>query len=188
MSFFTDILLITVGLSMDSLAVSIAGGATIRDCRLRYVVKIALVMALFQGGLTWIGYLLGTSFEQYIRSLDHWVAFGLLAYLGGRMIHEGAVKKEEERTLNLLCNKTLVCMALATSIDALAVGISIAVLGNPIAWQAVIIGSGTFLASALGVCVGSHFGKKVNVRLYLIGGIILIAIGAKIVVEHLFFL
>jgi putative Mn2+ efflux pump MntP len=185
---FIDILLIAAGLSMDSLAVSIAGGAVIRDCRLRHVFKIALVMALFQGGLTWIGYLLGTGFEQYITSFDHWIAFGLLSYLGVRMICEEVTEKDDKRTFNLLNNKTLIGMSLATSIDALAVGLSIAMLGNPIAWQALIIGLGTFVASALGIYTGSHFGKRINLRSYLIGGIILIAIGVKILAEHLFFL
>ncbi|MDR3194448.1 MAG: manganese efflux pump MntP family protein [Tannerella sp.] len=185
--FLIDILLLTVVLSMDSLTVSIAGGAVMRDLRMRYVFKIAAVMAVFQGGLAWVGYVFGTSFEQYIRSFDHWIAFGLLAYMGGRMIHEDLTKKDSECcTFNLLNNRTLFSLALATSIDALAIGISLALLGNPIGWQALIIGAGTFLASSVGVCAGNRFGKRINIRLCLAGGLMLIGIGVKILIEHLF--
>jgi putative Mn2+ efflux pump MntP len=178
--------LIAIGLSMDSLVVSIVGGATIRDCRLCHVLKIALVMAIFQGGLTLVGYFVGASFAPYIHAFDHWVAFGLLAYLGGKMIYEELSPRETERTIDLLHNRTLVCLSLATSIDAMAVGVSLAILQSPILWQTVAIGSGTFAAAAVGVCAGHRFGKKAKVTLVsLAGGAILIGIGFKILLEHL---
>jgi len=182
-----EVLLIAVGLSMDSLVVSIVGGATIRECRLRDVLKIALVMGAFQGGLTLVGYLCGKGFERYIYAFDHWVAFGLLAYLGGRMIYEELFKAEDERSIDLLNAKTLVYMSFATSIDALAVGISLAILRSPIVWQSVIIGGCTFIAAACGVYAGHRYGRKNNLKLGIVGGIILIGIGLKILIEHLIF-
>jgi putative Mn2+ efflux pump MntP len=181
-----DVIMMTVGLSMDSLVVSIVGGASIKRCRVwRHVLKIALTMGVFQGGLTLAGYLFGIGFERYVYAFDHWVAFGLLAYLGGRMIY-GELFKKEEHVIDLLNNRTLVYMALATSIDAIAVGISLAVLKNPIVWQAVIIGGGTFAAVACGVYFGYRFGKKAKVKLVgIAGGIILICTGVKILLEHL---
>ncbi|MDR1407949.1 MAG: manganese efflux pump MntP family protein [Tannerella sp.] len=182
-----EVLMITVGLSMDSLVVSIVGGAAIKDCRVWHVLKIALVMALFQGGLTLAGYLFGMGFERYVYAFDHWVAFGLLAYLGGRMIYDELFGKGEERSINLLHNGTLIYMSFATSIDALAVGISLAILKSAmIVWQAFIIGSGTFLAVACGVCFGHRFGKKARVKAAgIIGGLILMGTGVKILLEHL---
>jgi putative Mn2+ efflux pump MntP len=181
-----DAFLIAIGLSMDSLVVSIVGGATIRNCRPCHVLKIALVMAIFQGGLTLAGYFVGVSFAPYIHTFDHWVAFGLLAYLGGKMIYEELSSKETERTFDLLHNRTLVCMSLATSIDAMAVGVSLAILQSPIVWQTVVIAGGTFLAAAVGVCAGHRFGKKAKLALVSVaGGTILIGIGVKILLEHL---
>jgi len=180
-----DILLITVGLSMDSLVVSIVGGATAQKCRLRDVLKIAVVMGIFQGGLTAAGYMCGVGFEQYIGAFDHWVAFGLLSYLGGKMIYEELFKRDDERTFDLLNMRTLIYMAFATSIDAIAVGISLAFLRSPIVWQSVIIGGGTFIASAFGVCFGRRFGRRTNLKLGIVGGIILIGIGIKILIEHI---
>jgi len=182
-----ETLLITIGLSMDSLAVSMAGGAVLHTCRLGHICRIAIVMALFQGGMTLIGYLFGTGFDKYIHAFDHWVAFGLLCYLGGRMLYEDLKEKEDAKSFNPLSNKTLIGMAFATSIDALAIGISFAVLHTPILLQAAIIAAGTFVFSAAGVYFGNHFGKRTKLKLNIFGGIILIAIGAKILIEHLFF-
>lgn len=171
---------------MDSLAVSVTGGAVIRHCTTGNIVKIATVLGLFQAGMTAIGYLMGLGFERYIRAFDHWIAFFLLFYLGGKMIYDGLQQTDEACKFNPLCNKTLCGLGIATSIDALAVGISLAVLKNPLLLEAVIIGTVTFAFSAFGVFFGSRFGRKIDLKLDLIGGIILIAIGAKILIEHLF--
>lgn len=184
---FIEILLIAVGLSMDSLAVSVTGGAVIRNCTAGNIVKIAAVLGLFQASMTAIGYLVGMGFEKYICAFDHWIAFALLLYLGGKMIYDSQKDDGEDCKYNPLCNKTLCGLGIATSIDALAVGISLAILKTPILLEAATIGVVTFTISAFGVYFGSRFGRKVDLKLELIGGIILIAIGSKILVEHLFF-
>ncbi len=182
-----EILLLAVGLSMDSLAVSVAGGAVMRRLTMGGMVKIGLFMGVTQAGLTVVGYLLGAGFQKYITTIDHWIAFLLLLYLGGKMIWESRKEGEEECRTDLLDNKTLLGMSVATSIDALAVGISLALLDSEIVLEAVLIGVVTFLMSVFGVYFGSSFGRRIDLKLDLIGGLILIGIGAKILVEHLFF-
>lgn len=183
--FYFEVLLLAVGLSMDSLAVSVAGGAVIRQCTVGNVTKIASVLGIFQAGMTAVGYLAGINFEKYIRTFDHWIAFLLLFYLGIKMIYEGQQKKESsEYCFNLLKIQTLVGLGIATSIDALAVGISLAILKSPLFIEAFIIGIVTFGFSAFGVYFGNRFGNKLNLRIELIGGLILIGIGVKILLEH----
>lgn len=183
---YIEVLLLAIGLSMDSLAVSITGGAILKGrCSIRHIAKIAGVLGLFQAGMTVIGYTMGAGFERYIRSLDHWIAFVLLLYLGGKMIYDSTKEEEEEGKFDPLCNRTLCGLGVATSIDALAVGISLAVLKSPLTLQAATIGVVTFAMSAFGVYFGNRFGKKVDLKLDLIGGLILIGIGTKILIEHL---
>lgn len=179
-----EIVLLAVGLSMDSLAVSVTGGAVIRNCKPYHIIKIALVMGVFQAGMTLGGYLAGMGFKKYITSFDHWIAFILLLYLGGKMIYESTKDEDEDCKSNPLCNKTLCGLGVATSIDALAVGISLACLESAIALEALIIGVVTFIISAFGVYFGNRFGRKIDLKLDLIGGLILIAIGTKILIEH----
>lgn len=183
---FPEIILLAVGLSMDSLAVSVTGGAVIRNCTTGNIVKIASVLGVFQAGMTAMGYLMGVGFERYIRSFDHWIAFCLLFYLGGKMIYDGLHPDEEQSKFDPLCNKTLCGLGVATSIDALAVGISLAILKTPLMLEAATIGVVTFAFSAFGVFFGSRFGRKLDLKLDLIGGFILMAIGVKILIEHLF--
>ena len=141
--------------------------------------------------MPFIGWALGTQFESYITSIDHWIAFVLLAFIGGKMIAE-AVRPEDENVeidkmdppLDL---KEMLVLAVATSIDALAVGISLACIESAIALEALTIGIVTFLLSAFGVYFGNHFGRKIDLKLDLIGGLILIGIGTKILIEHLYF-
>lgn len=183
--FYFEVLLLAVGLSMDSLAVSVAGGAVIRQCTVGNVTKIASVLGIFQAGMTAAGYLAGIGFERYIRAFDHWVAFILLFYLGAKMIYDGFRKKEEgECCFNPLKMQTLMGLGIATSIDALAVGISLAILKSPLLIEAFIIGIVTFGFSAFGVYFGNRFGNKINLRIELLGGLILIGIGTKILLEH----
>lgn len=183
---FLEIILLAVGLSMDSLAVSVAGGAVIRNCTIGNVIKIAAVMGIFQAFFTAAGYLAGMGFQKYICAFDHWIAFFLLLYLGGNMVYASR-KEEDDDKVNILCTKTLCGLAVATSIDALAVGISLALLQEPLSLLALTIGIVTFLFSAAGVLFGNRFGRKIDLKLDLIGGFILIAIGTKILIEHLFF-
>lgn len=182
---FIEIILLAIGLSMDSLAVSVAAGAVIHNCKLCNMLKIGLVLGLFQSGMTVIGYTLGIGFEKYICAFDHWIAFILLFYLGAKMIYDGFRSDDNnESGFNPLNNKTLAGLGIATSIDALAIGISLAILKSDITLPALTIGLVTFAISACGVYFGSRFGNKINLRIELIGGLILIGIGTKILIEH----
>ena len=178
-----SILLIAVGLAMDSLAVSISGGIVMRPFCIRQSLRLALTMGIFQGGMTLLGWLMGVSFSSYITAFDHWIAFILLGFLGGKMIYESF--GEEETTISSVSTKTLLTLGVATSIDALAVGVSMAFLKTSIYFPAFIIGFVTFALSLIGVISGYRFGKIKGINVELFGGIILIAIGVKILIEHL---
>lgn len=182
-----EIILLAVGLSMDSLAVSVASGAILKQCAYKNIARIAFILAFFQAAFTLCGYLLGFSFLKYIEAFDHWIAFSLLLYLGGRMIWESFSPKEESDKIDPLCLKTLCGLGVATSIDALAVGVSLAMMQTSLVEVLGIIAVVTFIFSASGVCFGSKVRGNVNFRLDLIGGVILIGIGIKILIEHLFF-
>lgn len=182
-----ELVLLAIGLSMDSLAVSVTGGAVISKCKACHIIKVGAVMGIFQAGMTVIGYLAGMGFQKYITAIDHWIAFILLLYLGGKMVYDSTLNNEEDCKANPLCYKTLFGLGLATSIDALAVGISLAFLQTTILLAASTIGIITFVVSGFGVYFGSRFGRKFDLKLDLIGGLILIGIGTKILVEHLFF-
>lgn len=179
---FVTILLIAIGLSMDSLAVSISGGICMQPFCVRKSLKMAFVMGGFQGGMTWLGWILGTHFSSYINHLDHWIAFVLLIYLGGKMIYESF--KEEENSLISFSNKILLTLGIATSIDALAVGVSMAFLKTSIWLPASVIAFTTFFLSFMGVICGFRFGKIKGLKVELLGGFILIGIGIKILIEH----
>ena len=178
-----SILLIAVGLAMDSLAVSISGGIVMRPFCIRQSLRLALTMGIFQGGMTLLGWLMGVSFSSYITAFDHWIAFILPGFLGGKMIYESF--GEEETTISSFSTKTLLTLGVATSIDALAVGVSMAFLKTSIYFPAFIIGFVTFALSLIGVISGYRFGKIKGINVELFGGIILIAIGVKILIEHL---
>lgn len=187
--YFIEIILLAIGLSMDSLAASVTTGSVIKDFKACHVFRIASIMAVFQAGMTLIGYYAGISFATYICSFDHWIAFFLLLYIGGKMVYEDLKGNEdqEECKNNPLCNKTICGLAIATSIDALAVGISLALISSEIMLQATTIGLVTFAFSAFGVYFGGKFGRRVNLRFELTGGLILVIIGFKILIEHLYF-
>ncbi len=185
---FVELFLIGVGLSMDAFAVAICKGLNMRGkINFKHAGIIALFFGGFQAIMPLIGYFLGIGFEKYITRIDHWIAFILLCFIGGKMIVEAIkewneVDKQEEDRLDI---KELFVLAVATSIDALAVGITFAFLNVNI-WSAIsIIGATTFVLSIIGVVIGNKFGSKYKSKAELVGGIILVLIGAKILLEHL---
>lgn len=181
---FIEVLLIGIGLSMDAFSVSICKGLTTKQFSWKMALTCGLWFGFFQALMPLIGYFLGSQFEQYITAVDHWIAFGLLLLIGANMIRE-AFSKEEESSDSSLDFKTMLLLAIATSIDALAVGISFACIQVKIWSSVLIIGLTTFAFSVLGVKIGNVFGSKFEKSAEIIGGIILILIGLKILLEHL---
>ena len=174
-----EIILIGVGLSMDAFAVSICKGLSTQRLKPSHYLIIGAWFGGFQALMPAIGYLLGATFEKYITAFDHWIAFILLVLIGSNMIKE-SFSKEEEHTDASFAFKTMLLMAIATSIDALAVGVTFGLLPD-----VNIIGSTTFILSGVGLKVGNVFGLRYKSKAELAGGIILILIGIKILLEHL---
>ena len=181
----TTILLIAVGLSFDTFAVSVSSGLTIRQIRFFQAVKIAFTLAFFQSLMPLIGWILGNQVAGYIASYDHWVAFGLLSLLGLKMIYESLKNDKENSNFNPLNLVVLLGMSIATSIDALVVGVSFALIEINLYWSIFIIGVVTFLVAMIGMLFGKKVGGKLGKRMEIIGGLILIGIGIKILLEHL---
>lgn len=183
-----EIILTAIGLAMDCFAVSIACGVYMKKIVLWPQFKIALFFGLFQAIMPCIGWLLGAQFYDYICRFDHWIAFGILFVLGGNMIRENfksGRSQEENKHFNPYKNSVVLTLALATSIDALAVGLSFSLLEIEL-WSSVsIIGLCSFLFSWTGILLAVHYGNKLKIRAELIGGMILMAIGSKILLEHL---
>ena len=180
--------LVGVGLSMDAFAVAICQGLCMKKLNWRYAAVIALFFGGFQALMPLLGWLLGSQFAGYIQSIDHWVAFVLLAFIGGNMVREAFSPDEEETACAITVKidyKQLLLMAIATSIDALAVGVTFAFLEVPILSAITIIGCTTFVLSLVGVAMGNFFGARYKKRAELSGGIILILLGLKILLEHL---
>lgn len=179
-----EISLIGLGLSMDAFAVSICKGLSMNKLNKKNALIIALYFGIFQAIMPLIGYTLGSSFYGVLEAIDHWIAFLLLASIGGNMIKESIFPSET--AINANTNfKTMLLLAVATSIDALAIGIAFALLDINIFASITIIGIITFIISFLGVKIGNKFGDKFSGKAELIGGIILILIGLKILLEHL---
>lgn len=183
MTFF-ELLLIAIGLSMDAFSVSICKGLTTKEFSWRMALVCGLWFGLFQALMPIIGYFLGAQFQEMIEAYDHWIAFGLLFLIGANMIREAIWGKEEEQD-GSLGFKTMILLAIATSIDALAVGVSFACIQVKLWSSVLIIGITTFLFSVLGVKIGNVFGSKYEKSANIVGGIILIFIGLKILMEHL---
>lgn len=179
------IIAMAVALSLDSFAVAITGGIYIRPLQFKQALKIALVFGIFQALMPVIGWLAGVTMATYIASYDHWVAFVLLAFIGGRMIHNSLSGVKGGVPMDLLKNATLLMLAIATSIDALAIGISFALLDVSILKPIIYIGMITFIFTLTGVYVGNRVGGSCEKKFELIGGVILILIGIKILWEHL---
>lgn len=182
-----ELVLIAVGLSMDAFAVSICNGMAVENLRLRDACKFGLFFGFFQATMPLIGYFAGKAFSGYVSAVDHWVAFALLAFIGGKMLYE-AVKGDGEKCVsNPLQFKVLFTLAVATSIDALAVGVTFAFMEMNIWLSILTIGAITFVISTFGAMIGKKAGVFLGSRAEIVGGLILVFMGAKILIEHLFF-
>lgn len=182
---FLDIFLIGVALSMDAFAVSVCKGLSVKKAGVKHVLTVGVYFGGFQALMPILGFLLGYKFESFITNIDHWIAFVLLAIIGGNMIREALGKDEDDKENDDFSFRAMLPLAVATSIDALAVGISFAFLGVDIVTAALLIGATTFVLSGAGIFVGNIFGSKYKSKAELAGGIVLILIGAKILLEHL---
>jgi len=179
-----ELVIIAIGLSMDAFAVSICKGLSVQKVRPLHVFKTGIWFGGFQALMPVIGYYLGVSFADFVANIDHWIAFILLGIIGGNMIKESSHKDEPCCVVPDFSFRTMLAMAVATSIDALAVGVSFAFLKVNI-WEAVgLIGVITFLFSAAGVLIGNFFGARWKSKAEFAGGFILIAMGLKILLEH----
>ena len=180
-----ELLVIAVGLSMDAFAVSVCKGLATQKVQVKHFLIVGIWFGGFQALMPTIGYLLGSTFEQYITAFDHWIAFILLGIIGGNMIKE-SFSKEEECCNNSFAFKIMLLMAIATSIDALAIGITFALLPDVNILAAVSsIGITTFILSGIGLKIGNVFGAKYKAKAEFAGGLILICMGIKILLEHL---
>lgn len=183
---FLSALLLGVGLSMDAFAVALCKGLAVRQVKPKHLLSAGLWFGAFQALMPLLGYLLGASFHVYIERIDHWVAFALLLLIGGNMLREAFFGKEDEGTNSSFSPKVMLPMAVATSIDALAVGIALAMDASVNIWLNVgVVGVTTFLLSALGVKLGALVGKRFEKKAQIAGGVILILLGVKILLEHL---
>ncbi len=189
MEYLVEFLLLGVGLAMDAFAVSICKGLAMRKVNKKQAVVIALFFGGFQAIMPIVGWFLCKGFQNYIEAFDHWIAFALLAFIGAKMIVETLSEKEDDVVVEKmdppLDMKEMLMLAIATSVDALAVGISLAALDRPIVESATIIGVVTFVISIVGVYIGNFFGNRYKKRAELAGGIILVLIGVKILCEHM---
>ena len=181
-----ELFLIAVGLSMDAFAVSVCKGLAMPKCTFKKAAIVGLWFGGFQALMPAIGYILGAQFQEAIASIDHWIAFVLLALIGGNMIHEALDNDEEEADASLDV-KTMFLLAVATSIDALAIGITFAFLKVNIIPAVCFIGIVTFIISFAGVKIGNVFGARYKNKAEIVGGVILILLGLKILLEHLGF-
>ncbi len=184
MDYFT-IIAIALGLSFDTFAVSLSYGVVRSSILFGQATRVAIILAIFQGGLTIIGYFLGSFFSGALKATDHWVALGLLSFLGVKMIIEGLKHEDKKAVTDYSKFLILVTIALGTSIDAFAVGFSFALLDVMI-WEAgILIGAVTFLASMTAIRIGKSAGERLGSRVEILGGLILVAIGLKIFLEHM---
>lgn len=182
---FSELLLIAIGLSMDAFAVSIGKGLSVQHLKPHHTLSAGVWFGGFQALMPLLGYAVASSFADVVASFDHWIAFALLAFIGAKMIH-GACSDKEERAGDCgdFSTHTMLLLAVATSIDALAAGVSFAFLGMDIWISALVIGLTTALCSMVGIRIGHHFGAQYKSKAEIAGGAILILIGIKIVVEQ----
>jgi putative Mn2+ efflux pump MntP len=181
------ILALAIGLAMDSFAVSLGVGAAGRASDLRSKIRLAYHLSFFQSLFTILGWLAGHTLVRYISSIDHWIAFGLLAYVGGKMIWSGLHPSEGQYDqIDPSRGRMMIVLSIATSIDALAVGLSMALIHEPVVAPAVVIGLVTFFLSGLGVAIGNRLEAAFGKKMEIVGGMILIGIGVRILISHLF--
>lgn len=181
---FIEIFLIGIGLAMDAFAVAVCKGLAMKKLEWKKTIIIALYFGVFQALMPLIGFYLGATFETLVTSIDHWIAFVLLGFIGGNMIRE-SFGDESDNCNDSVSFKTMIVLAIATSIDALAIGITFAFLQTNISLAVFVIGIVTFLVSLLGVKIGNKFGDKYESKAEFIGGSILLIMGIKILLEHL---
>lgn len=184
MDFFSTTFL-ALALAADAFTVSLSCGLLIQRIKINKALKIAIFFGVFQCIMPLIGWQLGIKFSNFISSFDHWIAFGLLTLIGAKMIYEASQPDHEKKKFNPLDLTTLLMLSLATSIDALAAGLGLSFLNVSIATIAILIGAMTFSLSFIGVFIGHRIGNKFNHQIELAGGLILIFIGSKILLEHL---
>ena len=181
----TELIILAVGLSMDAFAVSICKGLSVRKLEIKHMALAGIWFGGFQALMPLIGYLLGSTFASYVQKFDHWIALILLAFIGLSMIKE-AFGEDEEEVGDSFGAKTMFLMAVATSIDALAVGVTFAFLNLNVIFAVFTIGITTFIFSAAGIKIGNVFGLRFKSKAELAGGAILLLLGLKIFVEHMF--
>ena len=181
------IIVIAVGLAIDAFAVSIVSGSAYKQLNVRHALRIAVFFGGFQAFMPLIGFLAGLSVKEYIATYDHWVAFGLLSAVGGKMIYESFKIKSVKENFDPSNILVLLVLSIATSIDALAIGITLSLITSSIVTAVIIIGLVTFVLSYLGVCIGKKFGHFFENKIKAFGGLILVGIGLKILLEHLLF-
>jgi len=184
---FITIVVIAVALAMDAFAVSIASGAAYKQLHVKHTLRMAVFFGGFQAFMPLIGALAGLSFREYIADYDHWVAFVILAAVGGKMIYESFKITEAEKNYSPSNILVLLALSVATSIDALAIGITLSLVAASIVTAVIVIGLVTFLLSYLGVILGKKFGHIFENKIEIVGGLVLIALGVKILLEHTVF-
>ena len=184
MTFFTAFF-IAISLGMDCFAVSLCAGTSRHEKTWRYSFRIAYHFGLFQGGMTFLGWLAGTTIAQFVANYDHWIAFALLAWIGVRMIREGLDPNWETCPADPSRGMTLVMLSLATSIDAMAIGLSLALLQTSILQTSLLIGAVSLLLSLLGLAIGNRLGSFFGKRMEIVGGLTLSLIGLRILLSHL---
>ena len=182
-----SIVLIAVALAMDALAVSIASGIILKKSKLKHAVRIALFFGIFQLFMPLIGAFAGTFIKDFMSRFDHWIIFVILTAIGGKMIYEAFKLKEDVEKFDPTNLKTLIFLSIATSIDALAVGVFLSLLSGNIFFAVSIIGIVTFILCFIGVLIGDFVGHFFEEKIEALGGIILVGIGIKILLEHVFF-
>ncbi|MBN2591782.1 MAG: manganese efflux pump [Sedimentisphaerales bacterium] len=184
---YISVIIIAVGLAMDAFAVSVASGAAYKQLHVKHAFRMAAFFGGFQAFMPLIGALAGLSIKSYIQEIDHWIAFAILSVIGGKMIYEAFKIAEAEKNCNPSNILVLLTLSVATSIDALVVGITLSLVASNIIVAVIIIGLITFILSYMGVYIGKKFGHFFENKIEALGGFVLIALGIKILIEHLFF-
>ncbi len=179
------IIVIAVGLAMDAFAVSIVSGTAQAQLKVKYALRMAILFGGFQAFMPLVGSLAGLGVKEYIANYDHWVAFGLLSAVGGKMIYESFKIRPAEENFDPSNIFVLLVLSVATSIDALAIGVTLSIIVSSIVTAVIIIGLVTFVLSYIGVFIGKKFGHFFEHRIEAVGGLILIGLGIKILLEHL---